>query len=461
MSEINKKKVIFNEVLEEIPDYQEFMTVEELDNSSKKLADEFKNVELINIGKSGLGIPILCLKIGNGKNNALLFAFPHPNEPIGSLTVEFLSRYLAENPDITEKLGYTWYMIKAIDPDGAVLNQGWFKGKFDPLKYAKHYYRPPSHEQIEWTFPIKYKKLIFSNPPPETQALMNIIDDIKPKFMFSLHNAGFCGVYWYFSHEIKEMFSPLARLVEQEQLPLHRGEPETQYLKELHPAIFQLFGIKETYDFYEETGVKDPQELIKCGTSSDDYLKRATNEQGFTLVCEMPYFYDKALDNDSLSDYNRREKILELLNYYKEIHEYAKNIFDSIREHCNPSSRIFTSTVDFIDNFGKRLEPEIQYAKTTEKYEGKATIAQAFDTMVASRYYSSFRLAMLGRLCEEIMISHPELKDKVLGIKPELDLRVQQIVDDVLNQTDFEVIPIQKLVKVQIGSALIAIQNLK
>ncbi|MFX1316674.1 MAG: M14 family zinc carboxypeptidase [Promethearchaeota archaeon] len=457
----NKKKIILNEILKEIPDYQEFMTVEELDNSSKKLADEFKNVEIINIGKSGLGRPILCLKVGKGKNNALLFAFPHPNEPIGSITLEFLSRYLAENPDITKKFDYTWYMIKAIDPDGAVLNQGWFKGKFNPLKYAKHYYRPPSHEQIEWTFPIKYKKLIFSNPPPETQALMKIIDDIKPKFMFSLHNAGFCGIYWYVSHNIKELFSPLVNLVKQEQLPLHRGEPETQYLKELHPAIFQLFGIRESYDFYEENGVKDPQELINCGTSSDDYLKRATNGQGFTLVCEMPYFYDKTLDNDSLSDYNRREKILDFLNYYKEIHQYAKIKFDYIKKYCDPTSRIYTSTVDFVDKFRQRIEPEIQYAKTAEKYEGKATIAQAFDTMVASHYYSSLRLAMLGRLCEEIMLSHPEVKDRIYQVKSELDLRVHQIIDDVLKQTDFEVIPIQKLVKVQIGSALIAIQNLK
>ena len=80
-------------ILENIPDYSEFMTVEELDNSSRKLAEAFEGVELIDIGKSGSGRPILCLKIGNGEKNALLFAFPHPNEPIGSLTVEFLAQY--------------------------------------------------------------------------------------------------------------------------------------------------------------------------------------------------------------------------------------------------------------------------------------------------------------------------------------------------------------------------------
>ncbi|MFX1418093.1 MAG: M14 family zinc carboxypeptidase [Promethearchaeota archaeon] len=450
-----------NKILENIPDYKEFLTVNELNDSSRKLAEKYKSVELINLGTSGSGREILCLKIGKGKKNALLFAFPHPNEPIGSLTVEFLSKYLAENPNLIDELGYTWYLIKVIDSDGAALNEGWFKGKFDPLKYARNYYRPPSHEQIEWTFPIEYKKLIFSDPPPETKALMKLIDDIKPSFMFSLHNAGFCGVYWYVTHDIKEMYPDLIKLVKKEHLPIHRGEPEAQYLKELHPAIFQMFGIKEGYDFYEKNGVENPQELIKCGTSSDDYLLTKTDGKGFTLICEMPYFYDNALDDDSLSSYNRREIILELFDFFIEIHKFTKAKFNSIKKYCEPSSRIFTSVVDFVDNFRKKLEPEIEYAKTSEKYEGKATVAQAFDNLVAGRYYSSLGLGMLARLCEEVMITHPELEERIQSIKSEVDLRVEQIINNILKKTNFEIIPIQKLVKIQVGSALIAIRYLE
>jgi hypothetical protein len=456
----DKIKSNISEVIGSVPNYKEFLTVDELDNSSRKLAEEHEEVELLNLGSSSLGRPILCLKIGKGKKNALLFAFPHPNEPIGSLTVEFLSGYLSENPEVTKDIGYTWYLIKAIDPDGAILNEGWFKGKFDPFKYAKNYYRPPGHEQIEWTFPIEYKKLVFSNPPPETQALMKLIEEKKPDFMFSLHNAGFCGVYWYVSHDIKEMFQELINFTKEENLPIHRGEPETQYLKELHPAIYQMFGIQEAYDFLEENGVNDPQELIKNGTSSDDYLLSKTNGKGFTLVCEMPYFYDKALENDSSSEYNRREKILELFDFFKEIYEFSKLKFMSIKEYCDPSSKFYTSVNDFIENFIKRLEPEIKYARKTDKYEGKATIAQAFDSMIASRYYSSLGLGMLARLCEEAITLHPKAKKEILNIKSQVDLRVEQIINEILKKTSFEIIPIQKLVRVQVGSALIAMKHL-
>ncbi|MHA2247029.1 MAG: M14 family zinc carboxypeptidase [Candidatus Hodarchaeales archaeon] len=453
--------MIIEEILKSVPAFKEFMTIEELDNSSKRLADEFETVDLINFGRSTAGRSINYLKIGDGEKNALLFAFPHPNEPIGSLTIEFLARFLAENPDVTKELGYTWYLIKAIDPDGAALNEGWFKGKFEPVKYVKHYYRPAPYEQIEWTFPVTYKKLSFSNPPPETQALMKVIEETKPSFMFSLHNAGFCGVYYYVSHEIKTMFPKLIDLVKQEKLPLHRGEPEAPFIKELHPAIYQLLGIQESYDFYEEQGVENPQELIKCGTSSDEYLNRVTNGQGFTLICEMPYYYDKAVGDHSKSTHDRREKVLESLEFSQETHKFTKLKFESIRNYCNSASRIFTSVADSVDNFDKRISPQIHHAKTASMYEGKATVAQVFDTMVARKIWGVYRGAMIARLCKEAAIIHPKRLGEFNRTQEELNQWVEQTITETLKKTDFEIIPIQKLVKVQVGSALITIQHLQ
>jgi hypothetical protein len=452
--------MIVNEVLEKVPKYTEFMTVKELELSSEKLAQEFGSVQKTEIGKSREGRSISYLKIGKGRRNALLFAFPHPNEPIGSLTIEFLSQYLAENPEITKKLGYTWYLIKAIDPDGAALNEGWFKGKFDPIKYVRHYYRPAPHEQIEWTFPIEYKKLKFSDPPPETQALIQTIDSIKPSFMYSLHNAGFCGVYWYISHAINELYSHLPQLAEQVQLPIHRGEPEAPFIKKLSPAIFQMFGIQEQYDFFEKNNVNNPQEIIKCGTSSDDYLKRVTEGHGFTLVCEMPYFYDKELGNESQSEYDRRELVLDSLKFWQDSFDRVKPKFDLVKKYCNPKSRIFTAVSDGVENFDKRIAPQIHHTKTSPMYEGKATFAQAFDSMVARKYWTVFRAGTIARLCKEAITRHPEVTTEMTNIKDELDQWVEQTTNDIFKNTNFEVIPIQKLVKVQVGSALVSMQQL-
>lgn len=80
------------ELLRYVPDYREFMTVDELNTSSQRLADEHDHVEFFRIGESTEGEPISALKIGEGSRNALPFGFPHPNEPIGSMTLEYLSR---------------------------------------------------------------------------------------------------------------------------------------------------------------------------------------------------------------------------------------------------------------------------------------------------------------------------------------------------------------------------------
>ena len=303
--------------------------------------------------------------------------------------------------------------------------------------------------------------LSFNSPPPETRALMKVIDQVKPDFMFSLHNAGFCGVYYYISHPNKSLYPRYEKLVESQALPLHRGEPETPYMKKLAPAVFNMFGVSASYDFYEENGIEDPSQIIKNGTSSYDYLLNATGGKGFTLLCEMPYFYDKSLGNDSETEYERRKLVKDALNYSLEGYKYLKPRFDSIREHCPQTHRLYTTVEDSMDNFMKRHEPRVNNAENNPMYEGKATVAQAFDSLTAMRYYQTFRPAMTARLCKLASETNPSMAGKLQDIKEELDGYVEDRVKEVISGTNFEVIPIQKLVKVQVGSALITMHALK
>ena len=289
---------------------------------------------------------------------------------------------------------------------------------------------------------------------------MSLIDKIKPDFMFSLHNAGFCGVYYYISHTNDALYPQYEKLVNRQALPLHKGEPEAPFIKKLAPAVFQMFGISESYDFYEENGVEDPSQLIKNGTSSDDYLRRITGNKGFTLVCEMPYFYDKALGDNSLTEYERRNLVVDANNYSMEMYEYLKPRFDKIRNYCPQNHRLYTTVEDSMDNFLKRHDPRMNNAHNNPMYEGKATVAQAFDSMTAMRYYQTFRPAMTARLCELAAKQTPSRAMLINEIKEELDSYVKDKVKEVISGTDFEVIPIQKLVKVQVGSALITIQSI-
>ena len=450
----------YTEILDQIPEYKEFMTIAELDDSSKLLANNFDNVELIEIGKSREERPIYCLKIGEGKKNALLFAFPHPNEPIGSMSLEFLSYFLAKNPKFTKETGYTWYLIKVIDVDGAKLNEGWFKGDFTPIKYARNFYRPAGHEQVEWSFPIIYKKLVFETPPPETQALIRLMQKIKPQFMTSLHNSAFGGVYFYVTLGVGNIFADLTEFVKREGLPLHLGEPETPYIKKLHEAIFQTFGIQEMYDFAEANGIENPQEFIKLGNSSFEYVKSITSEDYFVLVCEIPYFYHNSIDDIALTDFERRNLCIQSLEYMKEIYKHSRKFFNHVRKFCDRNSRIYTAVADFMRRTRPNLDFSINDAKTSSIYDGKATVSQAFDFNIASRFYCLLNVSMIARLCQEAILIHPENKVEIDEIKNRVEKWITQKINDLLKGIEFIVIPIQRLVRIQIGSIFISLENL-
>ena len=249
---------IINELLKDVPDYKQFLTLEELDASTRKLAEEHPDcVSMFELGKTTEGRSILALKIGSGSKNALFFGCPHPNEPIGTMMLEHFTKVLAEKKQILQALDYTFYIVKAWDADGLVRNEGWLKGPYTLYNYSRNFFRPASDMQVDWTFPIDYKSLHFHNVMPETQALKELIDEIRPVFTYALHNSGFGGVYWYVTEDVPELYPQLREAVERQGIPLHLGEPESPAITVLAPAVLLAEGIESEYDYFERFGAKD------------------------------------------------------------------------------------------------------------------------------------------------------------------------------------------------------------
>ena len=114
----------YQRILDNVPDYKAFMSVDEMDQSTLKLKEEYPDlVDLTIIGHSRNDHPIYCMKIGHGEKKALMFGCPHPNEPMGAMMLEYFSRALCEDDEFRENCGYTWYLIKCIDIDGTKLNE--------------------------------------------------------------------------------------------------------------------------------------------------------------------------------------------------------------------------------------------------------------------------------------------------------------------------------------------------
>jgi len=66
----------------------------------------------------------------------------------------------------------------------------------------------------------------------------------------------------------------------------------------------------------------------------------------------------------------------------------------------------------------------------------------------------------IEQMCNELAVNHPGKEQELTEIKQELDEYIESGVRNTLHSTNFEVIPIRKLVRVQVGSALNCIQYL-
>lgn len=441
-------------IIADIPDYQVFFTVDELNENTKILAQNHPEaMEIIPLGTSQAGDPIEAIKFGNGSKTALIFAMPHPNEPIGSMMVDYLAGRLAEDTELLEALDFTWYLIKCVDPDGMRLNEGWFKGPFTITNYAQNFYRPPSHQQVEWTFPINYKDMNFNSPLPETQALMTLIEQIKPDLIYSLHNAGFGGAYFYISEVVEELWPQLYSLVKSQGLDLHLGEAEAPWMTKFADAIFEAPSITQAYDFIEAQG-GDPAKALTGGTCSWDYAQRFCDP--FSMLCEMPYFNNALIHDTSESDMSRRMVILEGYERIKAQFHTIVEIYRSVEGELTSSSAYKDAIESHVQGIPQNLKAMINWAKSDPNTEETATKAERFDSLYVKRFYLYFlNLGMTIRMLETQIATTGETPALSSALE-RAESAFAKISEELEEEMDYSVIPIQKLVQVQLGSVLLA-----
>ena len=451
-------------ILDQIPDYQSFLTVDEMDRNTLALAEQYPDiVQVKEIGRSRWDHPIYCLVIGNGSQNALLYGCPHPNEPIGAMMLEFFTQALCRNPELREELDYTFYIVKSSDPDGTKLNEGWFKGPFTVSHYQRNFFRPAYAQQVEWSFPIDYKTHHFHQPIPETRALMEIIDTRKPTFIYSLHNAGFGGCYWYVTEGNEALFQKLYEAPAREQVPLSLGEPEMPYCQELYPGVYKMVGVIAHYDYLEKfmPGV-DPSTLLTSGTSSDEYANRDGRIQARALINEMPYFYDPRIEDTRPSDMTRRDAILAECDQTEADFKVLTPIYETIKPLIHTWNPFFISIQDrMATNNAANLEAKRQWAMNPD-FEQPATEAQKFENLYGMGFYRNLNFAVLRRACVYELENNRDLTpadaQTLRRCEAEAGARMEENLRYLEENLHYQAIPIRKLVRIQMASGLLYAQ---
>lgn len=458
---------VFSDLLKNIPDYKEFLTVDELDASSRALAEQYPDVvSIFEMGKTKDGHPLLCLKIGSGSKNALMFGCPHPNEPIGTMMLEYLTENLAKNKALRDELDYTWYVVKAWDADGLRLNEKWLKGPYTIYNYSRNFFRPAGHRQVDWTFPVDYKELHFHDSIPETKAMMALIDEIKPAFIYSLHNAGFGGVYWYMSGPLKDLYEDLYAAANKVEVPLNLGEPEAPYCVAFAPAIYKSLGIEQEYDYMEQYAPEGTEigAAFKVGNCSESYAR--TRYGSFTLLTELPYFFDKRIMDLSEGTMSRKDAVLKNLEASEESNRYLIDTMEISKQYFAPLNPFKLALEAFTVSRGDDATRNM--VNTNPDFAKTATVAEEFDNLLMSRFYKSLSYGMLIRANEyelDAMEKNGEVNaEKKAALEKARDIAMvhhKELTDQLEKDLDYEVVPIRKLVSIQLECGLLVSKYLQ
>lgn len=434
------------------------MTTGELSTSSGRLAKEHpQTVKLVDLGNSAHGEPIRCLKIGEGRHNALVYGFPNPEEPLGGLLLEYFSRKLAENESLLRELDYTWYMIKCIDPDGAKLNEGYLKGPFTPVQFAKNYYRTPLPLWGEKNFPYRYGDLDFNNPVPETRALMKLMDQTSFDFISSLHNMKWGGITWQVSEPCPELYAPLQQVAKSYKVP-PRKRPGAMIAPGIQLA--EHFKPVRNHVNAKMAGKRPLQELT--GASTYEYAALA-NPHIFQMVPECCTWYDVRCWDDRPSDTSMSDLIKYTRQVSSENNKFLLSIFDKA-EPLLKSPSPFLYMIRYTANEVRTpkvavIEPSPVLSE--KELERPATVAEKVETEGRADIYRMFDVGAMIRMLDHQLAQRSDGKSTLEACRSEVICKLEEWNRIAEKKYEYRSYQLRDLVAVCLGGILYSTEYVK
>lgn len=414
--------------------------LDELAGALDTMTAEYPEIcRLRRIGTSRLGEPLRMLSAGHGDRNTLVIGCPHPNEPIGLLTVLELARLVIRHPELGT--GYTWNFVPCLDPDGTRMNEGWFDGPFTVRHHHENCYRPAMSDQPEWTFPVLDERAYFDRSLPETQALARVIDELRPVFQYSLHNADFGGVLFILTRSVPGAADLLADMARKQGVPLSLGQTDTLGWPTDGAGLYLL---PSAEDLISAAGPAGPRH----GGSSAHHAERYGT---VTLVTEVPFWHDRRASDGSDSGRRYADVLAAAANRLRGLNA----TLTELRERIEPELRVPTpmrpAIEDHLAILAALANADEAMAATME--ERQASVAEVF---AADRMVHLVALRTAGLLRRQL------IAETVAGNQPPglraAGQEIDGLFDDWCEAAERELVaelfPLRSLVTTQIGAAL-------
>lgn len=424
-------------------------TIDALERRTDELQKRnLPGVKIQVVGQSRSGRDIRMISIGEGSFSALILGVPHPNEPVGALTVEHLIEQVLSDKTF-QQLDVQWHFIKAIDPDGLSLNEAWCTQPLTLRSYMENHFRPALARQPEYTFPMNTGDYTFTLSTPENIAWQQALEIVKPDFQASLHHADHGGVFHVISEDRPELSQALSELAVNSGLGVNPvGDPGAQS----QPFAAGVFAFP---DIQAMIGGEGPIGW-SAGESGAHY---ARNHYGtFSITTEMPLWHDARLLDTSPSGKTLGDVLEFQLSLFGELTALLKT-------HA-PSFELYIKTDDQREIFEALKEWHVNadgFAAELKMAAGALDPATPLPTHIyalrSQLTLAAMRPAGLMRRLSQELVQDLDSKEILLA-GTDSSIFLEKAIQSFEKDATLEPVELKKLVRIQADSILLTLEHL-
>jgi hypothetical protein len=453
-----------SDVVRELPHFESFCSVARLHALVASLRGD-PQFEIESIGKSANGMDIHHVRRGEGAVKALFVAGPHAMEPIGGLTVFSLLSLLRQGNPALCSADVEWHIVPCIDPDGAILNEGWSLQPFTLERFMKNYYVQPADQQVDVSFPIAHKNLVFDRPSHEAKVLQALLDRVRPDFFFSLHNAFVGGGFYHINRNIDpKYYRQLRELLQEQHMPLQTKPIWSEICPSFAPGVVEMFTMNKYYDRLEQT-LPNPELMLKnTGASSWEYLARIKPE-ALSFVAE--FGYASHPDDDSKEETGQclRQFKLRIDADSKFLVTQVVEEWDKVESEVDRSSPFYAARVEGLNGAKDRLLEggvgryptrdllfRAEYSRPMTKADRLQACLVDAGLEVLCTHYQFVRLLKASRQTRTV-------RQAVERLERAFDVAFADVIANHIDIQALQPFDCDTLARVQLGSGIIALNS--
>jgi len=452
--------------LREVPHFETFCSVTDLVDLVERLrADSSFEVQVA--GTSAGGVPVHHVRFGKGSAKAMLVGGVHAMEPIGGLTVFSLMMLLAQRNRALLEVDVEWHIVPCIDPDGARLNEGWSQQPFSLERFMRHYYQQAYRDQADMSFPVTYKNLKWDQPSPEAQVLQRLLDAVQPDFYMPLHNGRTGGASYFISQDLGgATYEKLYELLRQHRFPLQKRPIWKDVYSPYSTGVMPAPTVERYYDYLEQT-TSSPEKRIPAGWGafSHEYLAKIKPD-ALTFIAEFGYGEHPADQSERLTGDNLRRFKLEVEAESKFLGTMLLEEWSRVKEELDPGNPFYRAVLGGTVFPDKEKLPEAGFPLSRYStqdtlfnplHDRPMTEGDRFDVCMVDGGFNFLHMSyQFVRLLKE----SPQTAAVSRALRKLEPIYVEALsrIDGHVDLAAFKAFDCDTLARVQLGSALIAIE---